>query len=87
MGGIVTIDIFDWNQYFSIAFLLRKINIDDELTYLGRNFPAWLTLCYVATDFDDKLFLMKIFNSITSQLPFNLIIMTDPREGLNILFK
>ena len=28
-GGVVTIDIFDWNQYFSIAFLLRKINIDE----------------------------------------------------------
>ena len=37
-GGVVTIDIFDWNQYFSIAFLLRKINID-EVTHLGRNFP------------------------------------------------
>ena len=35
-GGVVTIDIFDWNQYFSIAFLLRKINID-EVTHLGRN--------------------------------------------------
>ena len=32
-GGVVTIDIFDWNQYFSIAFLLRKINID-EVTHL-----------------------------------------------------
>ena len=37
-GGVVTIDIFDWNQYFSIAFLLRKINID-EVTHLGRDFP------------------------------------------------
>ena len=85
-GGVVTIDIFDWNQYFSIAFLLRKINID-EVTHLGRNFPSSQTLYYVATDFYNKLFLMKIFNSITSQLPFNLIIMTDPREGLNTLFK
>ena len=78
-GGVVTIDIFDWNQYFSIAFLLRKINID-EVTHLGRNFPPGQTLCYVATDFYNKLFLMKIFNSITSQLPFNLIIVTDQRE-------
>ena len=43
-GGVVTIDIFDWNQYFSIAFLLRKINID-EVTHLGRNIPPSHTVC------------------------------------------
>ena len=32
-----TIDIFDWNQYFSIAFLLHKINIDEVKHIQGEH--------------------------------------------------